>query len=249
MIQLKSALKVSLLSVSLMFLSLPAAALADTQVARNIHVDLSHVDASQSCTVVGQRTRVRFDASALSFRPKRIEVFLNGMPVAANRVRYAWPEVTLDGGLLAGRNTVELFVERKDGANLKRSIVIKVGDSVHSEDGITLGCNGALDEPEDASAAPIRGVASNPARYVVPQRTTVIYETVPAYSYVVGRVWPSYCCRWGGGYYSGMRGLWAPGLSIGLNYVWHSHRRAGWHRYHGWYGHGYHRHHGHRWHH
>ncbi|MDN5874749.1 MAG: hypothetical protein L0H29_10260, partial [Sinobacteraceae bacterium] len=88
MIRLKSALKVSLLSVFLALLSLPAAALADTQVARNIHVDLSHVDASQSCTVVGQRTRVRFDASALSFRPRRIEVFLNGMPVAANRVRY-----------------------------------------------------------------------------------------------------------------------------------------------------------------
>lgn len=198
-------------------LALPALAVAQTQVARDIHVDLSHVDPSLSCATVGERTQVRFDAKAVAFRPARVTVLLNGMPVANDRVRYAWPEVTLDGGLLAGRNTVELVAQRADGSSVERSIIIKVGDSVRSSDGITLGCSGVENQPTTVVQAPVVQQTQGVVAYGAPQ--TVVYAAPPVYyGGWYGNPWygdPWYGSPWYGGYYG-----WAPSLSIGLGYGW-----------------------------
>lgn len=239
-------------------LLLPVAASAAPQLARNIHVDLSHAQPGQSCSTVGQRTRVRFDASAVSFRPTRVEVLLNGAPVAGDRVRYAWPEVTLDGGLLPGRNTVELIAHRKDGSAIQRNIVIKIGDSVHSDDGITLSCTGPENQSADAttvtSSAPEATVLMPRVEYAT-SPTTVIYASRPVYSSwpYAGGWYGQPHWRWGAGYYGAWPRVWAPGLTLGLAYTWHRHRHYGWRHgggwHHRWYGgrrHGWHRHGHHR---
>ncbi|HEU0197724.1 MAG TPA: hypothetical protein VFQ88_11005 [Nevskiaceae bacterium] len=209
-------------AAAVFLLGVPLAATAGVQPAHHIEVSLSRVDSNLSCTQVGKQVHVRFDARDTGFEPTHVALLLNGVPVTGSRREGHWPRVTLAGGLSPGRNTVELVAQRPDGSAVDRSIVVKVGNSVQSSDGVTLGCTGIDDR--STAVAPVQSTASAVA-YSTP--TTVVYPVQPVYT-----GWP-YAVGWGGWgdpYWGGFYNAWAPvGLSIGVGYG------GGWR--HGWGGH------------
>lgn len=195
-----------------------------------IKVSLSRVDASLPCDEVGDRTQVTFDARGAGFKPRQLRVLLNGEPVPAERVHDAWPRVTLDGGLLPGRNTVELIAETPDGTPVERGLVVKVGDSVHSSDGVQLACQPAV----EASAA--QAVAPPPQTTVVETPPAVVYAPPPAVVYSapppVYYGYPYYDYP-PGYYYGGYYGYGGPAVSLGFSTCIGCGRHGGgWHR--GW---------------
>lgn len=204
---------------------LPMVAAAQTPAARDIQVSLSHVDSGLTCTEVGARTRISFDASGLAFKPRHVAVLLNGVPAAVDRVHEAWPRVTLDGGLAVGRNTVELIARRADGSTVRRSIVVKVGGSVRSDDGVTLGCSGPENQPTDVAASNLVTETSTAITYGPPP---VVYAPAPVYYGYGGWYGPGWPGYWGS--------YWGPSLSIGVGTYWGGGHWYGRHGYRGWRG-------------
>lgn len=214
--------------------------MASAGAAQGVHaigVDLSSPNAGAACPLVASTTQLHFDGRALGFHPRRVEVLVNGVAAAAGRVRDAWPRVTLDGGLLAGRNTVELRAWPASGPASTRTIVVRVGDSVRASEGIAVACSG----PDNLSTAvePQTIVTQTPTavQYGVP--VTTVYPVAPAPVYTSSWYGYPYVGGWYGApyYYGG----WTPGLSvgIGLGYGWGGGWRGGWH-HNGWgggYGH------------
>ncbi|HEX7381779.1 MAG TPA: hypothetical protein VF265_06435 [Nevskiaceae bacterium] len=210
------------------------ASVAAGQGVHAISVDMSSPNAGASCPLVASSTQLHFDGRALGFHPRRVEVLVNGVPAQASQVRNAWPRVTLNGGLVAGRNTVELLAWPANGPASTRTIVVRVGDSVRSSEGIAVACSG----PDNLSTAvePQPVVTQTPAavQYGVP--VTTVYPAAPAYT----SGWYGY--PYAGGWYGApyYYGGWAPGLSvgIGLGYGWGGGWHGGWrHGWRGGYGH------------
>ncbi|TAM11234.1 MAG: hypothetical protein EPN72_03930 [Nevskiaceae bacterium] len=209
-------------------LSLPLAAVARAPAVDGIQVSLSQVDPTLTCAQAGARTQVNFDAAAAAFKPRHVVVLLNGVLAPVDRVHSAWPKVTLNGGLTAGRNTIELVVQRADGTAVRRSIVVKVGNSVQSSDGVTLGCSG----PENESTAVVQdSVVSETPTTVVYGVPSPVYAPLPVY---YGGYYGSY---YGGGYGYGWPGYyWGPSLSIGVGTYWGGGHWRGGYRHRGWGG-------------
>lgn len=192
-----------------------------------IKVDWSRADAALSCHQVADQTQVYFDGRHAGFKPINLQVLLNGEQVPASQVHYAWPRVTLKGGLSPGRNTVELLAETKDGAEIDRSIVVKVGDSVHSADGVSLACHSSVVVTE---AAPLEA----PVTTVYEAPPTVIYPAPAYYGY------PYYAYPYGYyGYPGGYYGYAGPAITLGFGGCFGCYRHGGWGRH--WHGGG-HRH-------
>lgn len=205
-----------LLLAVLTLLPLAAAAQRD-----GVDVSLSRPDASLPCAEAGAQAQVHFDVLHAAARPRYVRLLLNGEPVPSDQIRNAWPHVTLLGGLAEGRNTVELRAETADGRVIHRSQVVKVGDSVHSADGVTLACRApavVADTP-----APATVVASAP---------TVVYSAPPpvVYTYPYGLAYAPYY----GGYY----GWGGPAITLGFGGCFGCYRHAGWGGgwHHGWGG-------------
>lgn len=204
---------------------LPMAAAAAGAGDAAIRVNLSQVDAAAPCDQVADQTQVYFDGRHAGFKPSHLQVLLNGERVPASQVQYAWPRVTLKGGLSPGRNTVELLVEKPDGARIDRSIVVKVGDSVHSADGVSLACQSPV-----ATAAASQAEA--PVTQVYETPPTVVYST-PAPVYYTN---PYYAYPYGYYGYPGYYGYARPTITLGFGgcFGCYRHGYGGWrHRWHG----------------
>lgn len=233
-----------LLCVAVLLASLPMAATAAGRGDAAIKVSLSRADSALPCDQVADQTQVYFDGRHAGFKPSHLQVLLNGERVPADQVHYAWPRVTLKGGLSPGRNTVELLVETPNGTEIDRSIVVKVGDSVHSADGVSLAC-----QPVVAAAAPQVETPVTRVYEVAPavEPPTVVYSapvstyySYPYYSY------PYYSYPYYGYYrYPGYYGFGGPAITLGFGGCfgcgWHGY--GGYHHWGGYY-HGYH-----HWHH
>lgn len=171
------------------------------------------------CSVVADQARVRFYVRGLNSRPQQIEVLVNGVPVPRNQVVNSWPKVVFDGGLLPGRNTVELLLATQDGRKLHQSQVVKIGDSVHSRDGIRLACHSARaaitaeENYASPTTPPLGAWSSAPA---------VVYPATPAYT--VPFAYASYPYGWYGNLSYGWNGGWVnygwPGPYLGFGFRW-----------------------------
>ena len=199
--------------VALMPLAVPAAHIAGPDDSA-IKVSLSRVDASLPCDEVGDRTRVTFDARGAGFKPRQLRLLLNGEPVTADRVLDAWPKVTLEGGLLPGRNTVELVAETSAGDSIERELVVKVGDSVHSSDGVQLACQSAFvaSAPQVVAPAPQMTRGDTPPTVVYSAPPAVVYSAPPPVYYG----YPSYGYP-SSYYYGGYYGWGGPAVTLGFS--------------------------------
>jgi len=195
-----------LLLAAMTLLPLAAAAQRD-----GVDVSLSRIDSSLPCAEAGAQVQVHFDVLHAAARPRTVRLLLNGVPVPSDQVRNAWPHVTLLGGLAEGRNTVELRAETADGRVIHRSQVVKVGDSVHSADGVTLACRA----PAVVAEAPA------PAT-VVESAPTVVYSTPPPV-YYGDPYYPVYAP-----YYGGYYGWGGPAITLGFGGCFGCYRHGGW---------------------
>lgn len=248
-------------------LLLPATAFAVGTGDRAIRVGLSSGDASLACSIVAAGLQVHFDARHAGFRPARIQLMVNGERAPAASVHGAWPRLTLDGGLSPGRNTVTLRTTTSSGTEIDRSIVVKVGDSVHSADGVRVACQSPLvNAAIPAATEPVSTVTETVPTVVEPQPiyappayetypTTIYYESYPATSYYGGYYGYPYGWGWNAGYVwpAITLGLVSYGIWGGWHHHWYHHRH--WRRASAWHGHWHHGggHHwhggGHHWHH
>lgn len=185
------------------------------------------------CSVVADRAQVRFRVHGLGSHSQRIQVLLNGEPAPRNQIVNSWPTIVLDGGLLPGRDTVELLVTTQRGRMLHHSQVVKIGDSVHSRDGIRLACRS---EWTPVATTGAYGVPPPPSSGTWSSAPVVVYPAVPAYT--VPYAYGVYPYGWYGNLSYGWNGGWVnygwPGPYLGFGFRWGDdddfHHFGGWRR-------------------
>lgn len=183
------------------------------------------------CSVVADRAQVRFRIHGLGSPPRQMQVLLNGEPVPSNQVVNSWPTIKFDGGLFPGRNTVELLITTRDGRKLHRSQVVKIGNSVHSRDGIRLACRSVRMTTTDTGSYESSGASPRSDWSSAP---VVVYPAIP--SYVVPYSYAAYPPGWYGNLSYGWNGGWVnygwPGPYMGFGFRWGD--DDDFHHFHGW---------------